>query len=184
MPWFSLALNHFADSGICSSCMRNWHLRPRNVKRIVASIGKRFVTEKGNGGAEEEEHDERKYTHHWIGSPDPVSNLRRFLFARQKNPNKYDVMLEKAREETHAWNNKFWTYHNNKFFEEKKKFSKELDAKGISDKEASDEMSQFYKYFLDQHYELHTKYNREWYRRNFGMLLIAILASLTRIFRR
>ena len=26
-------------------------------------------------------------------------------------------MLEKAREETHAWNNKFWTYHNNKFFE-------------------------------------------------------------------
>ena len=28
------------------------------------------------------------------------------------------------------------------------------------DKEASDEMSQFYKDFLDQHYELHTKYNR------------------------
>ena len=62
-------------------------------------------------------HDDKIYTHHWIGPPDPLSNLRQFKFVKQKNPNKYDLILEKEREETHIWNNNFWTHHNNKFFE-------------------------------------------------------------------
>lgn len=64
----------------------------------------------------QENDDDRIYTHHWIEPPDPVSNIRKCEFAKQKNPNKYDIKLEKQQEETFKWNSEFWTQHNQKFF--------------------------------------------------------------------
>ncbi|RZB77456.1 dolichyl-diphosphooligosaccharide--protein glycosyltransferase subunit 1-like, partial [Asbolus verrucosus] len=37
----------------------------------------------------------------------------------------------------------------------------------------ADEMSEFYKNFLDKHWETHLRYNFEWYTRNFALLFLA-----------
>lgn len=37
----------------------------------------------------------------------------------------------------------------------------------------ADEMSEFYKRFLDDHRDIHKEYNREWYKKNLINLLLA-----------
>eukprot|EP00112_Aurelia_sp_Birch-Aquarium-sp1_P010193 Seg2189.4 transcript_id=Seg2189.4/GoldUCD/mRNA.D3Y31 product="Apoptogenic protein 1 mitochondrial" protein_id=Seg2189.4/GoldUCD/D3Y31 len=110
---------------------------------------------------ESEEGPENIYTHHWVEPPDPSSNLRKFAFAKPRSQNSLDVELEKQREESYAWNNEFWKNHNKKFFQEKKNHARKMgNIEDSSEKETSDEMSVFYKDFLDRHYQLHMDYNR------------------------
>lgn len=42
----------------------------------------------------------------------------------------------------------------------------------------ADEMSDFYKKFLDQNWETHLNYNMEWYKRNFSLLYLAFRVNL------
>lgn len=47
----------------------------------------------------------------------------------------------------------------------------------------ADEMSVFYKAFLDRNWKAHLNYNKEWYKKNFILLLLAIEVKLRRILR-
>lgn len=47
----------------------------------------------------------------------------------------------------------------------------------------ADEMSVFYKAFLDKNWKLHLNYNVEWYKKNFALLSLAIRVKLMKLFR-
>lgn len=42
----------------------------------------------------------------------------------------------------------------------------------------ADEMSEFYKAFLDKNWKMHVSYNFEWYKRNFNLLYLACRVNL------
>ncbi|XP_031350982.1 COA8 family protein CG14806, mitochondrial-like isoform X2 [Photinus pyralis] len=112
-----------------------------------------------------------------IGPPNSQSNLRPII--RQQLP-KETVLQQKLRtfqDETQAWNEDFWSKHNVKFLQQKEEFVKSSEsAQPLS----SDEMSQFYKKFLDDNWKSHVSYNFEWYKRNFRILYLALRVSLER----
>lgn len=149
---------------------------------IPALLYSRHLSRKTN---EEKQKDEQmSQSHHWVETSDDGSNMRRIMFAQPKKPNAFHEELEKKREETFQWNHKFWKKHNTDFFKQKKNFSlktSEKDMESKSENDISDEMSVFYKDFLDRNYELHMNYNRQWYKRNFGLLVLSLQASMKNI---
>ncbi|XP_043269912.1 COA8 family protein CBG23705, mitochondrial isoform X2 [Venturia canescens] len=64
-----------------------------------------------------------------IGPPDPVSNLRPIIFAKNENETDLEKQYRKAREATQAWNQKFWAEHNRNFITERKLFLEALKQK-------------------------------------------------------
>lgn len=112
-----------------------------------------------------------------IGPPNSRSNLRPII--RQQLPNETTLQrkLRRFQDETQTWNENFWSKHNAKFIEEKENYVKSYNgAKPLS----ADEMSEFYKKFLDNNWKSHVRYNFEWYKRNFFMLYLAFRASVQR----
>ncbi|KAK7071978.1 Apoptogenic protein 1, mitochondrial [Halocaridina rubra] len=114
-----------------------------------------------------------------IGPPDPLSNIRVYKYYVPPDETDLECRYRIARTETQEWNQKFWTHHNSKF----KKMKEEFIQKKLREKYGDDlnmrktlsaeEMSQFYKRFLDDHRHIHMEYNKEWYRRNFHDLYLA-----------
>ncbi|KAK8742311.1 hypothetical protein OTU49_001793 [Cherax quadricarinatus] len=114
-----------------------------------------------------------------IGPPDPESNLRITKFYIPPNETPLERQYRDARFETQEWNQTFWKDHNTKFKKLKEEFIRvrlrekygndTKDRKSLS----ADEMSEFYKKFLDDHQEVHKEYNREWYKKNANNLLLA-----------
>lgn len=47
----------------------------------------------------------------------------------------------------------------------------------------ADEMSEFYKTFLDKNWKTHVQYNVEWYKRNLTMLFLALRVNLENMIR-
>ncbi|XP_076633688.1 cytochrome c oxidase assembly factor 8 isoform X2 [Colletes latitarsis] len=106
-----------------------------------------------------------------IGPPDPISNLRPVKFARRKNESHFEEEYRKAREDTQLWNQNFWTKHNTSFIEERKQFQELLKSHGKTSFTA-DDMSVFYKYFLDKNWKSHFDYNIMWYKKNIKLLIL------------
>ena len=93
-------------------------------------------------------------------------------------------MLDKERMETNEWNSKFWKQHNKTFFKQKKEFIERTKAASGTENDVSDNLSVFYKEFLENNHEVYMKYNNEWYRKNFGLIWKSVQASLTKYFLR
>ncbi|XP_076749013.1 cytochrome c oxidase assembly factor 8 [Xylocopa sonorina] len=106
-----------------------------------------------------------------IGPPDPITNLRPIIFAIPKNESKLERKYRKAREDTQNWNHNFWTKHNISFIEERKQFQENLKSKGKTSITA-DDMSVFYKDFLDKNWHNHFNYNISWYKKNIRLLFL------------
>lgn len=64
-------------------------------------------------------------------------------------------------------------------FQERKEFQELLKAQG---KEAltADDMSVFYKQFLDKNWQSHFNYNIAWYKKNIQILLLGILVNISK----
>ncbi|PSN37769.1 hypothetical protein C0J52_13189 [Blattella germanica] len=120
---------------------------------------------------------ERSKTHDLIGPPDPVSNLRPIIFHIPKNELPIETKFRNEREKIQKWNEEFWTKHNLRFIKERKQYIK--DIAGPNERTlTADEMSVFYKTFLDKNWNVHLKYNMEWYRRNVGLAVLALRVKL------
>lgn len=115
-----------------------------------------------------------------IGPPDPVSNLRPIIFAKSRNETDLEKRYRKAREETQIWNQNFWSRHNNSFAEERKQFQQTLKAQG-KETITADDMSIFYKRFLDKNWRSHFNYNLEWYKRNLRLLFLELRVRLSKL---
>ncbi|XP_076242672.1 cytochrome c oxidase assembly factor 8 isoform X2 [Calliopsis andreniformis] len=115
-----------------------------------------------------------------IGPPDPVTNLRPIIFAKSQNETSLEKRYREAREDTQLWNQKFWTRHNNSFIQERKKFQEHLKAQGKTSITA-DDMSVFYKHFLDKNWKTHFNYNIAWYKRNITLLFLEIGVRISKL---
>ncbi|CAH0556022.1 unnamed protein product [Brassicogethes aeneus] len=114
-----------------------------------------------------------------IGPPDAVSNLRPIIRKRLLNETPLQVKLRELQDSTHAWNNEFWAKHNTRFVSERLAYIESHQVKGEEQKQlTADEMSEFYKSFLDKNWRNHVNYNVEWYRKNFTLLFLALRVSI------
>ncbi|XP_055334858.1 cytochrome c oxidase assembly factor 8-like [Paramacrobiotus metropolitanus] len=114
------------------------------------------------------------------GPPDPVSNLPHIKFMVRENETHAERKLREMRQEAHEWNHTFWHGHNTKFLKEKEDYITRFPNRKLS----ADEMSVFYKDFLDRNRNLHRAYNMELYSRNFRLLWPELLVSVERLIRR
>ncbi|XP_069577504.1 cytochrome c oxidase assembly factor 8 isoform X1 [Brachyistius frenatus] len=133
-------------------------------------------------------------THDWIGPPNPLSNLRPIVYRVPENESELEARLRHLRQETEDWNHDFWTNQNITFSKEKETFIiSHLKAKGLTGRDESgrrqslnsEEMSMFYKSFLDKNRIRHANYNksRQWYRRNFTITFLMARVALNSMWR-
>ncbi|XP_053983588.1 cytochrome c oxidase assembly factor 8 [Hylaeus volcanicus] len=115
-----------------------------------------------------------------IGPPDPISNLRPIKFSIPWNETNLEKKYREAREDTQLWNQNFWVKHNTSFIKERKQFQENLKAQGKTSITA-DDMSVFYKHFLDKNWKNHFNYNIAWYKRNIKLLFLEIGARVIRL---
>ncbi|XP_017793459.1 PREDICTED: APOPT family protein CG14806, mitochondrial isoform X2 [Habropoda laboriosa] len=115
-----------------------------------------------------------------IGPPDPISNLRPIIFAKFDKESKLEKIYREVREETQIWNQKFWTKHNISFIEERKRFQENLKTQGKTSIN-TDDMSVFYKEFLDKNWRMHMNYNIAWYKRNVKLLFLEIAVRMSKL---
>lgn len=123
----------------------------------------------------------------YVGPADRVSNLRHIRFYVPPDETSLERQLREAHINTQQWNQAFWAEHNEKF----KKIREEFIQTNLQEKYGSntkgqkrltaDEMSKFYKSFLDKHLHIHAQYNKEWYKRNVRNLLLSARVWLERI---
>ncbi|XP_050458724.1 cytochrome c oxidase assembly factor 8 [Cataglyphis hispanica] len=118
--------------------------------------------------------------HDLIGPPDPVSNLRPIKFAHSAKESYFEKRYIDLRENTQQWNQEFWLKHNTNFSQECKRFQELLRAQGKTEITA-DDMSVFYKQFLDKNWQSHFNYNVSWYKRNIKILLYGIAAKISKL---
>ncbi|KAK3783432.1 hypothetical protein RRG08_033692 [Elysia crispata] len=121
------------------------------------------------------------------GPPDPVSNIQsiRFHIPPDETPTEKKFRLQRA--EVLEWNQKFWANHNTKFFKEKGEYVKNLEPPikdGSKKSTPAEQMSVFYRKFLNENRQEHLRYNKEWYKKNISLLWPAFLVSLIRLRRR
>ncbi|EDW43882.1 COA8 family protein CG14806, mitochondrial [Drosophila sechellia] len=116
----------------------------------------------------------------YIGPPDAQSNLRPYVRHYGDEETRLARSLRLKRIEVEAWNTDFWTKHNKRFYEEKEDFIRLHKESGTSEVSA-DQMSHFYKAFLDKNWRIHIMYNISWYLKNFDILTLAAAVQLQRL---
>ncbi|XP_011874078.1 PREDICTED: apoptogenic protein 1, mitochondrial isoform X2 [Vollenhovia emeryi] len=114
-----------------------------------------------------------------IGPPDPVSNLRPIVFVSRTKETYSEQKYRALRNETQQWNQIFWTKHNTSFTEEREQFKQMLKAQGRI--ATADDMSVFYKQFLDKNWQSHFNYNIAWYKRNIKILFFGIASKISKL---
>ena len=92
------------------------------------------------------------------------------------------------REDTLEFHQNFWTQHNTDFTKSRQEFVKKLlKEKYPNDKNKStvsaNEMSVFYKSFLNLRWKSHLNYFLEWQKRNFTILVLGVRVKLQNIFK-
>ncbi|XP_076463776.1 COA8 family protein CBG23705, mitochondrial-like [Babylonia areolata] len=122
-------------------------------------------------------------TNNWIGPPDPVSNIRPVRFQVHADETEVERQFRQHQKETIEWNHTFWKKHNAKFFKEKEDFVEKI-KQTEGKKATSEELSQFYKTFLNENRVGHLKYNRDWYRKNISLLWPAVQVAVIKMMRR
>ena len=139
---------------------------------------------------EEQDHEGRSQT--LIGPPDAVSNIRPIKLAIKAEgiESSSERRLRLLRAETQEFNQEFWLRHNSTFANSRQTFIKQTLAEKYPDAEAdsekrlsSDEMSEFYKSFLDDQWQKHRDYNFQWQKRNFAILALGIRVKLENLFK-
>ncbi|XP_049866827.1 COA8 family protein CG14806, mitochondrial isoform X3 [Pectinophora gossypiella] len=102
----------------------------------------------------------KKISTDMIGPPDPVSNLRKVIYRQPGNETAIEKKYRELRSEVQDWNQNFWTQHNSRFFQDRDEYLKKNLPEGKQNLTA-DEMSVFYKAFLDKNWKTHIQYNIE-----------------------
>lgn len=120
-----------------------------------------------------------------MGPPNPVSNLRPVNFHIPENESQVEREFRVMREEVQKWNEVFWSKHNTCFIREREEFAASITKKGSTETvtPTAEEMSIFYKDFLDKNWKLHLTYNFEWYKKNMHLAFLASKVKIHTLFR-
>jgi len=120
----------------------------------------------------------------WIGPADSNSKLRQVKAFIPSDESQIERIFRLQQEENHFWNEQFWSKHNAAFYDQQKKFMSLHAETNKEDPIDSTKMSEFYKQFLDERWDLHYNYNKEWYKKNLSMLWPAFRVSIYRLLKR
>ncbi|KAF9131404.1 hypothetical protein BGW39_001834 [Mortierella sp. 14UC] len=113
-----------------------------------------------------------------VGNPHPVSNLRPVLYPIPASESKEDRLFREQRERVDAFNQNFWVNNNAMFNKAKAEYEEKIRAQNGNHPVTTDELSVFYKDFLDKAYERQLNYNRQWWIENISLLLPAAKAAV------
>jgi len=124
--------------------------------------------------------------HDLIGPPRPASNLRPVKFAVRETETPLELRLRNLRQETQKFNQDWWTEHNREFKQGRESFIKNiLETKYPNEPDKStlsaDEMSQFYREFMNQQWKSHVEYNKEWQKRNWSIIFLSARVKLEKL---
>uniref|UniRef100_A0A8D8ZKA7 APOPT family protein CG14806, mitochondrial n=2 Tax=Cacopsylla melanoneura TaxID=428564 RepID=A0A8D8ZKA7_9HEMI len=127
-----------------------------------------------------------------IGKPDAISNLRPYKFHIPATESNIERTYRQERETVQSWNQEFWMKHNIKFTKEREQYIDDMKVKLAHEKNCSkdeivvtaDEMSVFYKTFLDKHWYIHMNYNLEWYKRNAKLIVLSIQTNMYKLYKK
>jgi len=133
--------------------------------------------------------DDENIKRDWIGPPHPISNLMRIKHHKPTDETEQEKKFREKRIEVHEWSQKFWEKHNLDFYMMREEYIKKTLTEKYKDMPkkttlSAEEMSVFYKTFLDDRYQQHVWYNREWYKKNIGLLWPALQVNIARVIRR
>jgi len=124
-----------------------------------------------------------------IGPANSTTNLRPIRFQMNHNETKTEVKLRILRQETQNFNQDFWSVHNTAFKDSRQKFIQhilkekyplEKDKKTLT----SEEMSVFYKSFMNDQWDNHLAYNLEWQKRNFKIIFLTGVVMLQKLWKK
>ncbi|XP_059618663.1 COA8 family protein CG14806, mitochondrial [Phlebotomus argentipes] len=118
--------------------------------------------------------------HDFVGPPDKLSNLRPIVRHIKKDETPLEKRLRLFQMEIEEYNQKFWAHHNKKFLTERTEFIA-ANRKHPDETLSADEMSVFYKAFLDRNWKIHVYYNISWYIKNISLMFLALRVELTRL---
>eukprot|EP00091_Calanus_sinicus_P025506 TRINITY_DN976_c0_g1_i1.p1 TRINITY_DN976_c0_g1~~TRINITY_DN976_c0_g1_i1.p1 ORF type:complete len:175 (-),score=48.11 TRINITY_DN976_c0_g1_i1:23-547(-) len=123
-----------------------------------------------------------------IGPPRPVSKLRPVKFATSPDDSELAIRLRELRQETQKFNQDWWTDHNKQFKEGREEYIKnilETQYPGQTDKSTltADEMSIFYREFMNKQWKNHLEYNKEWQKRNWSIIGLMARVKLQTLFK-
>ncbi|KAL0075167.1 hypothetical protein J3Q64DRAFT_1824565 [Phycomyces blakesleeanus] len=111
-----------------------------------------------------------------IGTPDPVSNLRPVKYYIPQNESEQDKEWRLIQQSADEFNQNFWTTNNAMFVHAKAEYESQLNARG---KEVTpEELSIFYKDFLNKAYQRQMEYNRQWWKINIGLIYPGFKAAI------
>lgn len=121
--------------------------------------------------------DPTQITCDYIGPPDKQSNLRPVVRHISPRETETSRKLRELRDEVETWNDSFWTKHNKRFYEERQEYVEKF-RKTADQAMTADEMSVFYKEFLDKNWRLHFYYNLSWYIKNWTLLFMSLRVEM------
>ncbi|KAJ1347566.1 hypothetical protein KIN20_002656 [Parelaphostrongylus tenuis] len=132
---------------------------------------------------------DRRYD--WVGPPHPVSKIRPIKLRRVDNESDLERQYREAREELNRlvsflkkWSSAFWAKHNSLFDAKKAEFiDKRKKELGRIEQISANDLSVFYKEFLDSQYTSMMAYNKEWYLRNISLCWPALRVNFIRLMR-
>ncbi|KAF9115859.1 hypothetical protein BGX27_006100 [Mortierella sp. AM989] len=113
-----------------------------------------------------------------VGNPHPVSNLRPVKYPVPEDESFEDRAFRERRERVDAFNQNFWVNNNNMFNKAKAEYEDMIRAQNGNQPVTTEELSVFYKDFLDMAYDRQMRYNRQWWVENIGLLLPAAKAAV------
>jgi hypothetical protein len=119
-----------------------------------------------------------------VGPPDPDSNLCTIKLKPARN--KAELKLQSLQLKVHDFNHNFWKEHNQQFQKAKSLYiSQKLSESDMTrDKLTVDELSDFYKKFLNENYVNHKNYLKEWSILNFRLTWEMLKYNVINILRR
>ncbi|KAF9585691.1 hypothetical protein BGW38_001208 [Lunasporangiospora selenospora] len=115
-----------------------------------------------------------------VGTPHAVSNLRPVKYPIPVNESLEDKLFRERCERVDAFNQNFWASNNALFNKAKADYEQKISAQNGGQPVTTEELSLFYKDFLDKAYERQMSYNRQWWIENMGLLLPAAKAAFRR----
>lgn len=127
--------------------------------------------------------------HNLVGPSDPLTNLRPLKLKAVPGESQRETRLRELRLEAQEFNRAFWLKHNREFAEARGEYVRGVLAdhypEAASNKKtlSADEMSAFYKAFLDDKWKSHLAYNVEWQKRNFAIVALALRIKVEKIVR-
>lgn len=130
------------------------------------------------------------YVHDVYGLPDPKSSLRLITFYIPPDETAYEKEYRLKRALVQDWNHMFWTAHNVQFNQAKEQFVMSVmkrrgnEANVTGQPLTADDLSEFYRAFLDENREKHLRYNIEWHKKNISLLWPGIKANFSRLKKR